>query len=80
MSNYNRNLLVVIKDHFLNERAIEKQMDCLNELLAHVEGPEEFCLAHELVNRNFITRKREKILNESRHFHLRPFRFLINKN
>jgi hypothetical protein len=55
-------------------------MDCLNELLAHVEGPEEFCLAHELVNRNFITRKREKILNESRHFHLRPFRFLINKN
>lgn len=80
MRNYSRNLLVIVKDQFLNERAIKHEMECLNDILAHVETSQEFCLAHELVNRNRITRDHRQILKESRHRKLRTFRFLINKN
>lgn len=80
MRNYSRNLLVVVKDLFLSERAIEHEMECLNDILSHVETSQEFCIAHELVNRNRITQDHRKILKESRHFTLRCFRFLINKN
>ena len=80
MRNYNRKLLVIVKNNFLSDQAIDHQMECLNEILAEVEIPRQFCLSHELVNRNHITRNPGKILKESRHRHLRAFRFLINKN
>ena len=80
MRNYNRKLLVIVKNDFLNDQAIDHQMECLNEILGQVEIPGQFCLSHELVNRNYITRNPAKILKESLHRHLRPFRFLINKN
>jgi hypothetical protein len=80
MRNYDRKLLVIVKNNFLNDQAIDHQMECLNVILAQVEIPGQFCLSHELVNRNRITRNPAKILKESRHRHLRPFRFLINKN
>ena len=75
-----RNLLVVIKSEFMSEQAIEQEVDCINAILMGVESSEQFCMVHELVNRNRITSKKEKILRESRYIRLRPFKFLINKN
>lgn len=76
MKNNGHNLLV-----FFNNKFISKQeADCLNQILHFTKSPEQFCIAHELVDRNRITSKKEKIVKESRRFLLRPFRFLINKN
>ena len=80
MGNYDRNLLMVLKNHSFTEPALEQEMNCLNEILIHCETAEKFCLSHELVNRNHITHKPARILKESRHYYLRAFRFLINKN
>jgi len=76
MKNKGGNLLVLF-----NKKIITKQeAGCLNQILLFTECPEQFCIAHELVDRNRITSKKEKIVKESRRFLLRPFRFLINKN
>jgi len=75
-----RDILVLLKNEFMNEQAIEQEMGCLNKLLRNAESPEEFCIAHELVNRNHITSKPHKILLAIRSSALKPFRFLINKN
>ncbi len=80
MINSSRNLLVFINPGLLNEKTMEKEVECLNEVLVTTESPEQFCMVHELVDRNRITKNRKKILKESCHFTLRPFRFLINKN
>lgn len=80
MKNSGRNLVVLFNHEYRSERAIEQEVEGLHELLLHTESPEQFCTAHELVNRNRITSRKEKILKEARHFRLRPFRFLINKN
>ena len=80
MKNYDRNLLVVSKNSFISEQAIEQELESLNEILVNFEKPEQFCRSHELVNRNRITQNAAKILIESRRKKLRSFRFLINKN
>jgi hypothetical protein len=80
MKNSGRNLVVLFNHQYRSEQAIEQEVECLHELLLHAESPLQFCSAHELVNRNRITSRKEKILREARHFRLRPFRFLINKN
>lgn len=80
MKNPNRNLLVLLKNEFMSERAIEQEVKCLNGILFEAESPRQFCIAHELVDRNRITSKTKKILNAVRFSELRPFRFLICKN
>lgn len=75
-----RNLLVLIRNEFMSEQAIEQEVDCLNSILLRTESPELFCQVTELVDRNRITSRRNKILRESSYAMLRPFRFLINKN
>ncbi|MFM2138999.1 MAG: hypothetical protein RJA57_1306 [Bacteroidota bacterium] len=55
-------------------------LDRLHVVLQTVEHSAVFCQAHELVNRNRITRDPRRILKETRFFRLRPFRFLLNKN
>lgn len=62
------------------ETITEEELTGLHRLLQTIETPEEFCKAHELVDRNRITAKPKRILRESQRFLLRPFRFLINKN
>lgn len=79
MKNPDRDLLV-LKYHFMNEEVIEQEVECLNEILQQTESPCQFCLAHELVDRNYISSKAEKILKTIRFAELKPFRFLINKN
>ncbi len=62
------------------ETITDEELTGLHRLIQSIESPEEFCKAHELVDRNRITAKPKRILRESRRYLLRPFRFLINKN
>lgn len=80
MMNSNRNLFVLFNTGLLDEKAIEQEVECLNKILLATESAEQFCMAHELVDRNRITSNKKRVLKETKHFRLRPFRFLINKN
>jgi hypothetical protein len=75
-----RDLLVLLKNEFMSQGALDHEVECLNDILRTAESDEQFCLAHELVNRNRITAKPKRILKAIRYSELRPFRFLINKN
>ena len=75
-----RDLLVLLKNEFMSQRALDHEVECLNDILRTAESDEQFCLAHELVNRNRITAKPKIILKAIRYSELKPFRFLINKN
>ncbi|MBI5858128.1 MAG: hypothetical protein HZB42_10840 [Sphingobacteriales bacterium] len=76
MLSSNQNLLML----FNRKTISEGELNSLNGMLLSADNPEQFCTAHELVNRNRITSSKEKIVKESRRLLLRPFRFLINKN
>ncbi|WP_276503938.1 hypothetical protein [Terrimonas pollutisoli] len=76
----NRDLLVLLKSEFMSQQAIEHEVECLNDMLRRSESDEQFCIAHELVDRNRITSKPKKILRAVRYTELKQFRFLINKN
>ena len=76
----NRDLLVLIKNEFMSPQAIEREVEYLNEILRQTERPHEFCKAHELVTRNHITEKENKLLIAFRQVPLKPFWFLISKN
>lgn len=65
---------------YLSNQDPEPELNFLTELFSETLTPEQFCNAHELVNRNHITSQKKKIIKESHRFALRPFRFLINKN
>lgn len=80
MKPFSRNIVLFSRDEFMSEQAIEKEVAYLNGILAIADTPEAFCKANELVDRNSITSNPRRILKESRHFQLREFRFLINKN
>jgi hypothetical protein len=76
MKNNSHNLLLLFNDKFISKQ----EADCLNQILLYTESPGQFCVAHELVDRNRITSLKRKLLKETRRFELRAFRFLINKN
>jgi hypothetical protein len=78
--NFHRNLLVIFNTGLLDEKAIEQETSWLNEILLLTESADQFCIAHELVDRNRITSNKRKITKAASHFRLRPFRFFINKN
>ena len=80
MSKYRRDIILVIKDDAVYPHSIDTQVECLNYVIAFVDNKEGFCKAHELVNRNRITSNKRKILSAVRKEHLKPFRFLLNKN
>ena len=70
----------MLKSEFMSQQAIEHEVECLNDMLRRSESDEQFCIAHELVDRNRITSKPTKILRAIRYTELKQFRFLINKN
>ena len=76
----NRDLLVLLKSEFMSQQAIEQEVECLNDMLRRTESDDQFCIAHELVDRNRIASNPKKILKAIRFTELRQFRFLINKN
>lgn len=80
MNRLTRNIVLISREEFMSEQAIEKEVLYLNGILAVADTPEAFCIANELVDRNSITINPRKILKEARHFRMREFRFLINKN
>jgi len=76
----NRDLLVLLKSEFMSQKAIEQEVECLNDMLRSTESDDQFCKAHELVDRNRITGNSKRILKAIRFTELKQFRFLINKN
>lgn len=80
MKTPNRDLLVLLKNEFMSQQAIDHEVECLNDILRMAESDDQFCAAHELVDRNKITTTPAKILKAIRYAELRPFRFLLNKN
>lgn len=80
MKAFSKNLLVIFKNGFLTEQAWEQEAAALVKILRITESPEQFCTATELVDRNRVTSNSKKIVKEAKHYRLRPFRFLINKN
>ncbi len=80
MKNYNRDLLLLYKEEVYNDDLLQKEVECLHEILMRVECNDNFCSAHELMTRNRITRKAKHIVKAIAWPELKAFNFLINKN
>jgi hypothetical protein len=82
MKSPNRDLLVLVKDEFMTEKAIEREVARLNKLLYTVESHEHICTASELIdlNRYRTTRNKRTILSLIREKNIKPFLFLNNLN
>jgi hypothetical protein len=57
-------LLVLLKDEFRNEQAIENELEKLNEILHYTETIENYCIAYEVIdlNKYKIYSQRNKII------------------
>lgn len=82
MKTPNRDLLVLVKNDHLNEKAIELELEKLNQLLFNFETIDNLCIAHEIFDLNVYrilknTKILKKVINKK---HLKPFEFLFNKN
>ena len=75
-----RDIMVIVKNEFMSQRALESEIRTINGILFKAESSIQFCIAHELVDRNHITSKSSKILKCQSKDELAPFRFLICKN
>lgn len=80
MAKANRDIILLIKDEDIQRHNIDMEVRVLHEMIAAIETVDSFCNAHELVNRNAITRKKNKIIDAISEDRLKPFQFLINKN
>ena len=82
MKTKNRDLLVLLKDDFRTEQAIENELEQLNELLLRTETISNFCIANEILdfNRYKIYQQYKKIIKVLNQEKLRPFQFICNKN
>lgn len=80
MKNRDRDLLVLLKHGLMSKWAIDKEVECLNEILQRIESSPQFYKVYELVDRNYISSNSKKILKAVRLPELKAFRFLINKN
>jgi hypothetical protein len=82
MKTRNRDLLVLLKDEFRNEQAIEHELEKLNELLHGTETIENYCIAYEVIDLNTyrVYHHRKKIIQVFSQNKLKPFQFLCNKN
>jgi hypothetical protein len=75
-----RELVLMMKSGLMNEEALEKELYNLEELFQYTESPEMFCITHELVSRNRVTRKKNPLLISFYKRELKPFHFLIGRN
>ena len=76
----NRDLLVLFKNNFMSQLAMEQEVECLTKILRQSEHVYAFCTAYELVCRNRISQKTQKLMAAARQPQLKPFWFLIGKN
>lgn len=82
MKTPNRDLLVLVKDEFLNNDDMEFELEKLNQLLLSFETMDKFCVAHEILDMNKF-----KVVHDSniiqriiKQKDLKPFEFICNKN
>ncbi|WEK37092.1 MAG: hypothetical protein P0Y53_06225 [Candidatus Pseudobacter hemicellulosilyticus] len=82
MKTPNRDLLVLVKDDHLTEKAMENELEQLNQLLFEFETVDNFCVAHEVFDLN-----KYRILHDAKLIRkligepeLTPFVFICNKN
>lgn len=82
MKTRNRDLLVLFKDEFKNEQAIEIELEKLNDLLHSTETIDNYCIAYEVIdlNKYKIYHQRKKIVEVIMQEKLKPFQFICNKN
>lgn len=82
MKTGNRDLLVLLKDEFRNEKAIENELEKLNKLLHCTETMDNYCIAYEVIdiNKYKIYHQRKKIIEVLNQEMLKPFQFICNKN
>jgi hypothetical protein len=82
MKSPNRDLLVLLKDEFMSEHAIEREVARLNEMLFDVESFDNISVSHELIDMNKyrIYRERKLVLQALKDKELKPFVFLFNMN
>lgn len=82
MKSPNRDLLVLLKDEFMSEHAIEREVARLNEMLFDVESFDNISVSHELIDMNKyrIYRERKLVLQALKEKELKPFVFLFNMN
>ncbi len=82
MKTPDRDLLVLVKDEYMNEGFIEQELAKLNEMLFRYETFDTFCAVHEifdLIKYKIITTPRhmQAVIRQKE---LKPFLFLCNKN
>lgn len=82
MKTPDRDLLVLVKDEYMNEKFMENELEQLNKLLFHYETIEKFCAVHEVfdLNKYKIITKPNQIQQLVRQRELKPFQFICNKN
>ena len=78
--NRERELVLLSKTAMMSEKALEKELISLEELFQYAESEAAFCKTHELVHRNKISSKKERLINIYYQHQLKPFWFLLNKN
>ena len=82
MKSPNRDLLVLLKDEYMSEHAIEQEVERLNAMLFHVESSDNIARAHELIDLNKfrIYPQKKKVMQVLQEKELKPFVFLFNMN
>jgi hypothetical protein len=82
MKNSNRDLLVLVKDAYTNNEAMQFELQQLNMLLVNFETLESFCIAHEVfdIQKYRVLTKRSQLQKIIEKETLKPFMFICNKN
>ncbi|MBX3239839.1 MAG: hypothetical protein KIT80_21320 [Chitinophagaceae bacterium] len=82
MKTSNRDLLVLLKDESMSNKAIEQEVEQLNDLLYVTESAGSFCAANELfdLEKFKIFRDQKTLVSVMHQNELKPFSFLFNKN
>jgi len=79
---HERDLLVIAKKNGMTGYELALEVANLQELLYHVECPDAFCKANDIIdlNRYKIISKPHLILQIVKERTLKPFVFIMNKN
>lgn len=82
MKNSNRDLLILVKEVYTNQEAMQYELQQLNTLLGDFETLESFCAAHEVLDlqKYRILTKKAQLQKVIERETLKPFIFICNKN
>jgi hypothetical protein len=82
MKRLKRDLILLRKEDQLDHLNIEREVECLNDLLQSVETISSLCKAYELIdmNRYKIYQDTLTITKALKQKDIKPFQFIFNKN